>query len=330
MRALCKAAVLALAIIAVCAQSGVPAYAGPEGKRVALFIGPTQDKFLGGITRGVTDAAAAKGMKVTVFSSPFDPTLQAQQIDDAVAQKFDMLILQPISQKAVVPPLTRAKAANIPVVLVVVPLTDASSQDLYLSYAGYDDRALGSLAGEAMARQLTDTGHKEANVAILAGSMDEGKAPIRQKAFVAALESHPGFKVVATEDTKWNPVTAETMAGQLLARFASNGIAGIYGMNDTLANASIQAIVAAGLKPGTKPGNIIVVGGNCQGVGIENIKNGKMATTLLDNPVDEGKLAADKVADYFNGAKLDKAYYLKVAEPITAANVAAFEKPCTY
>lgn len=330
MRTLSKAVVLGLVLAAVCAQFGVPAYAGPEGKRVALFVGPTQDKYIGGITKGVTESATAKGMKVTVFSSPFDPTLQAQQIDDAVAQKFDMLILQPISQKAVVPPLTRAKAANIPVILAVVPLTDESSQALYLSYAGYDDRALGKLAGEAMVKALTDTGHKKANVVVIAGSMDEGKAPIRQKAFVAAVESHAGFRVVATEDTKWNPVTAETMTGQLLARFASKKIAGIYGMNDTLANASIQAITAAGLTPGTKPGDVIVVGGNCQRVGIENIKRGTMAATLLDNPLDEGRLAADKAADYFNGGHLKKAYYLKPAEPITAANVAKFEKPCTY
>ena len=330
MRSLRSLAVLALAACAVSSLAGAPAQAGPEGKRVALFMGPTQDKYLGGITNGLTAEAKAKGMSVTVFSSPFDPTLQAQQIDDAVAQKFDMLVVQPISQKAVIPPLTRAKAANIPVVLVVVPLADANAQDLYVTYAGYDDRTLGRLAGEAMAKQLIATGRTKANVAVIAGAMDEGKAPLRQKAFVEAVQAHAGLEVVATEDTKWNPVVAETALGQLLARFSSKGVDGVYGMNDTLANASIQAIQAAGLKPGVKAGEIVVVGGNCQSVGIENIKNGTMTATIFDDPRQEGALAADKVADYFNGAKLDKTYFLGSAETITAANVASFEKPCSY
>jgi len=329
MRTLRQAAILAFAFAAVCAQTVVPVHAAAEGKRIAVFLGPTQEKYLGGIGKGLTDEATAKGMKVTVFSSPFDPTLQAQQIDDAVAQKFDMLVVQPISQKAVVPPLTRAKAAGIPVVLVVVPLTDAGAQDLYVTYAGYDDRELGTIAGEAMAKQLIDTGRSKANVAIIAGSMDEGKAPIRQKAFVDALQAHAGLEVVATEDVKWNPVTAETSAGQLLARFAAKGIAGIYGMNDTLANATIQAVTAAGLTAGTKAGDVVIVGGNCQAVGIENIKAGTMAATVFDSPIQEGALAADKAAEFFAGAKLDKAYYLK-PQPVTAANVADVAAACSY
>jgi ribose transport system substrate-binding protein len=302
----------------------------PTGKRIALIVGPTQDKYLGGISRGFDTTAKADGMSVTTFSSPFDPALQAQQIDDAIAQKFDMLVVQPISQKAIVPELIRAKAAGIPVSLVVVPLDGASAQDLYLTYAGYDDTALGTLAGESMAAQLEASGRAKAKIAIIAGSMDEGKAPLRQKAFVAALAKHPGFEVVATEDVKWNPVTAERTTGQLLARFAGQGgLDAIYGMNDTLANAAIQAAGAAGVKLGSGAGDFIVVGGNCQAVGIKNIEAGKMAATLLVLPTEEGKLAAEKVADYFRGKSLEKAYLLP-SEPITAKNVAANAEACSY
>jgi ribose transport system substrate-binding protein len=329
MRILRLAIISGLATAALCAGWAIPASADASGKRVAVFLGPTQDKFLGGIGKGFSDAATAKGMKVTVFSSPFDPALEAQQIDDAIAQKYDMLVVQPISQKAIVPPLTRAKAAGIPVVLVAVPLTDESSQDLYVTYTGQDDREYGRIAGEAMAKQLIDSGRSKANIAIIAGAMDEGKAPIRQKAFVDAIKSHPGLEVVTTEDVKWNPVTAETSTGQLLAKYAGQGIAGIYGMNDTLANATIQAVTAAGMTAGTKASDIVIVGGNCQSVGIENIKNGTMAATVYDSPIEEGQMAADKAAEYFAGGKLDKAYYNK-PEPITAANVAEFAERCSY
>ena len=304
------------ACLAVACLAGI-SHASPAGKRVALFMGPTQDKYLGALARSFATAAAADGMTVTTFSSPFDPALQAQQVDDAVAQKFDMLVIQPISQKAILPPLLRAKAAGVPVVLVVVPLEGAAAQELYATYAGYDDAVLGQLAGEGMAEELAASGHTKARIAIVAGSMDEGKAPLRQRAFVTAVTRHPGYEVVHTEDVKWNPVTAERSAGQLLARFAGQGgLDAIYGMNDTLANAAIQAISSAGMTLGTSPGDFMVIGGNCQAVGIKNLQTGKMAETILVLPTEEGKLAAEKVADFFNGKTLAKSYFLP-AERIT-------------
>ena len=144
-------------------------------------------------------------MKVTVFSSPFDPALQSQQIDDAIAQKFDLFVVQTISQKAIIPPLTRAKNAGIPVVLIVVPLVGDETKDLYLSYIGYEDEGFGRSSGEQMVKALKEGGRTTAKVAVIAGSMAEGKAPIRDQAFRDAIAKQPGLEVVVTEDVKWNP-----------------------------------------------------------------------------------------------------------------------------
>ena len=67
-------AALLIGSIAGAAQN---AQAAAEGKRVAVFIGPTQDKYLGALSGSFNTAATGMGMKVTVFSSPFDPALQA-------------------------------------------------------------------------------------------------------------------------------------------------------------------------------------------------------------------------------------------------------------
>src|SRR5262245_26959577 len=112
---------LVLGLLGAALAFNTGANAAAEGKRIALFVGPTQDKYLGALSKSIADTATAAGMKVTTFSSPFDPALQAQQIDDAIAQKFDLFVVQTISQKAIIPPLTRAKNANIPVVLSVGP-----------------------------------------------------------------------------------------------------------------------------------------------------------------------------------------------------------------
>jgi ribose transport system substrate-binding protein len=321
-----------LGLMLLCAAfvSSDRADAAAEGKRIALFVGPTQDKYLGALSKSIADTATAAGMKVTTFSSPFDPALQAQQIDDAIAQKFDLFVVQTISQKAIIPPLTRAKNASIPVVLIVVPLEGSETQDLYVSYIGYEDNAFGTMAGEAMAKALKDGGRSKGKVAVIAGSMAEGKAPIRDRAFRAAIAKHPGLDVVVTEDVKWNPATAERTAGQLLARFAGQGgLDGIYGMNDSLANGAIQAAESAGLKLGTAPGSLVVVGGNCQAPGVRNLEAGKMVATFYLIPHEEGKVVGARVKDFFDGKKLDKAVWLPT-EPITKENLPKHHAACNY
>jgi ribose transport system substrate-binding protein len=311
-------------------MAGGDARAAADGKRIALFMGPTQDKYLGAISKSITDSATAGGMKVTVFSSPFDPALQSQQIDDAIAQKFDLFVVQTISQKAIIPPLTRAKNAGIPVVLIVVPLVGDETKDLYLSYIGYEDEGFGRSSGEQVVKALTEGGRTAGKVAVIAGSMAEGKAPIRDRAFRAAIAKQPGLEVVVTEDVKWNPATAERVAGQLLARFAGQGgLDAIYGMNDSLANGAIQAAEAAGVKLGTAKGELVVVGGNCQAPGVRNLKAGKQYGTMLLLPVEEGKVVGAKLKEHFDGKTMDKAIWMPF-EPITKANLAKFEEACSY
>jgi len=306
--------------------------AAADGKRIAMFMGPTQDKYLGALSKSFETAATGYGMKVTVYSSPFDPALQAQQLDDAIAQKFDLFVVQIISQRAIIPVLTRVKEAKIPVVLVVAPMVgnEGNVQDLYLSHVGYDDVTFGRLIGEAMVKALQDSGRAKAKIAVLAGSMAEGKAPLREQAFREAVAKHAGMEVVVTEDVKWNPAVGERTAGQLLARFAGQGgLDGFYGMNDVVANGAIQAAESAGVKVGTGKGDLIVVGGNCQAPGIKNIEAGKQAATLLMLPVEEGKIAAAKVKEHFEGKTPEKITFLST-DTITKSNLPKYTQPCSY
>src|SRR5262245_42279972 len=191
-------------LVAAMAGLATDAGANAEGKRVAVFMGPTQDKYLGALSRTFDTTASGYGMKVTVYSSPFDPALQAQQLDDAIAQKFDFFVVQIISQRAIIPVLTRVKNAGIPVALVVAPMVgnEANAQDLYLTHVGYDDTTFGRLIGEAMAKALTESGRSKAKVAVLAGSMAEGKAPLREQAFRAAIAKPAGMEGGVTEVVK--------------------------------------------------------------------------------------------------------------------------------
>jgi len=326
MVAIVRRALTALALLGLLAAPALEAQAQAAGKRVALFQGPQQDQYLGAWGKSFTEAATKAGLKVTLFASPFDPALQAQQLDDAIAQKFDLFVVQILSQKAIIPPLTRVKAAKIPVILNIVPMFGNEGQDLYVSFVGFEQSGMGKMAGEVLMNAIN---RKGAKVAVVSGSLNEGLAPVRAAAFKEAV-TKAGGEVVAIEDAMWNPANGERITGQLLARYAAQGgLDGIYGMNDVLANSVVQAAESAGVKLGTAKGSLAVVGGNCLTPGVKNIESGKMVGSLVAVPTEEGRATAARAVDLLSGKTLPKQVYLPI-EPLTQANLAKHKATCTF
>ena len=72
--------------------AGVPfsdANAAAEGKRVMLLGTTNTNPYIGAWTATFSKFATQAGMKVTNLSSNYDAAVQSQQIDDAIAQKFE-------------------------------------------------------------------------------------------------------------------------------------------------------------------------------------------------------------------------------------------------
>ena len=191
------------ALFAVLLAAQGNALAAAQGKRIALLVTLNTNPYIGAWTSTFAKHAEPLGMRVTTFQSPFDAALQSQQIDDAIAQKFDLIVIDYINDQAVLPALTRAKAAHVPVVLMATPL-QKEHVDLYLSYIGTDHHELGEIAGESLVKALAAEGKTKASVAAITGLAQQLHVQQRMEAFKAVLAKHPGITLVAQEDGKWN------------------------------------------------------------------------------------------------------------------------------
>jgi ABC-type sugar transport system substrate-binding protein len=308
---------------------GGDAVASPEGKRIMLLGTANTNPYIGAWTSTFIKLASQSGMNVTNLSSNYDAALQSQQVDDAIAQKFDMIMIVYVNDQAIIPALTRAKAAGIPVVLVVTPLKK-EHEELFTSYIGTDHAELGRFAGEGMVKGLMAEGKTKAQVVAVTGVAQQLNVQSRLAAFKEALAKHPGFELVAVEDAKWNTAMTEKVTGELLVRFnARGGIDGVFGMSDNQATGAIQAIESAGMKTGVANKGIVVVSSNCMKDGMIHIKSGQQFATATQIPTDEAEFAAQKIAGYFNGGKLQKNELVPV-HSITKENMAQFEKGCSY
>jgi ribose transport system substrate-binding protein len=305
------------------------ASASPQGKKIAFLVTSPTHPFIATLTKTFVARANGFGMEVNTVSQHFDAALQAQQVDDAIARKFDLIAIIAGSEQAIVPALVRAKEAGIPVLLVNSPPRDGS-EELYLSFVGEDHVELGRITGVAVLEALKQGGREGGKVAMITGSLQEGVGPRRVAGFRQAIKANPKVEIVAVEDAKWATDVSERIAGQLFARFASQGgLDVVYGMADNQAAAIIQAAKAAGIPLGVEKGKLIVVGSNCLKPGIAGIKAGEQYSTGTQVPTRTGNRAAELIADHFNGKKLAKKEILPV-ETVTKANVDKWEAACTY
>ena len=305
------------------------AAAAPDGKRVALLGTSNANPYIGAWTSTFTKFATAAGMKVTNLNSNYDAAVQSQQIDDAIAQKYDIIVLVYVNDQAVVPALTRAKAAGIPVVLIVTPLKK-DYEELFTSYVGTDHSELGRLAGEGMVKGLMAAGKTKAQVVAVTGAAQQLNVQDRIAAFKATLAKHPGYDLVAAEDGKWNTALTEKITGELLVRFnARGGVDGIFAMADNQATGVIQAVESAGMKTGVANKGIIVVASNCMKDGILHIRSGQQYGTATQIPTEEAETAAKKVAGHFNGEAMKK-YEMVPVYGINKENVDKFAAGCSY
>jgi ABC-type sugar transport system substrate-binding protein len=316
------------ALMAGLACSGAAA-AAAEGKRVMLLGTANTNPYIGAWTATFSKLATQAGMKVTNLSSNYDASVQSQQIDDAIAQKFDIIVLCYVNDQAIVPALTRAKAAGIPVILWATPIKK-DYEELFTSYVGTDHSELGRIAGENMVKALAAEGKAKAQVVAVTGLAQQIHVGVRMDAFKSVLAQHPGIELVAVEDGKWNTALSEKITGELLVRFSGRGgIDGVFAMADNQATGAIQAVESAGLALGLDKKGVVVVASNCMKDGIVHINSGQQYSTATQIPTEEAEAAAKKVAAYFGGEKLKK-YEIVPVYAITKENVAQFAAGCSY
>jgi ABC-type sugar transport system substrate-binding protein len=318
-----------VAFLAISLLLSHDAVASAEGKRVMLLGTANTNPYIGAWTATFSRLATQAGMKVTNLSSNYDAAVQSQQIDDAIAQKFDIIVLCYVNDQAIVPALTRARAAGIPVILWATPIKK-EYEELFTSYVGTDHSELGRIAGENMVKGLNAEGKDKAQVIAVTGLAQQIHVGTRIEAFKAVLAKYPGIALVAVEDGKWNTALTEKVTGELLVRFnARGGVDGIFAMADNQATGAIQAVESAGLKLGVADKGIVIVASNCMKDGIIHINSGQQYSTATQIPTEEAETTVKKVVAYFNGEKLKK-YELVPVYGITRENVGQFAAGCSY
>jgi ribose transport system substrate-binding protein len=323
--------IFAVGILGIAAVAGLPsadAADASKGKRVMYAQQNASHPYIAASFKAFRERAEQYGMEITGQAAGFDAALQNRQVDDAIARKFDLLVVHAVSEQAIIPSLARAKEAKIPVVLVSAPKDN--TEEYYLTAIGEDADEMGVMAGHAIVNSLKASGRDGGKVALITGNLEGGIGLRRLAGIKKVLAETPKIQLVAVEDGRWNTATSERIAGQLFARFAAQGgLDAMYGMADNQAVAIIKAAEAARIKPGLNRDELIVVGGNCLKEGLDAIRANKLASSITQQPRELGIRAADAANAIFEGKSVPKRELIPT-EIVEKDNLAKWEAACTY
>ncbi|MCP1912563.1 putative xylitol transport system substrate-binding protein [Bradyrhizobium elkanii] len=217
---------------------------------------------------------------VTIFDGKYDPLVQANQIDTAITQKFDAIIMSPFDLQASAPAIDKAVAAGIPV--IVSALKTASKN--YTASIIVNDTEGGRIIGEQLGKLLPNGG----NAVLMEGPIGQSAQIERKAGIDAGLAKFPKLKLIASKSGNWSRAEGQSlMENWLLAH--PGQINAVLAENDEMALGAIEAMKSA--KVDFKSVPVLAIDGIPDGK--RAVQKGEMTVTLYKYARAEGQGAVD-------------------------------------
>ena len=208
------------------------------------------DQFMQLVQFGARDAAHRAG-NVDLHEGNSNGKLEKEQqlVDAFIAGRMNALLLTPLSKKASVQTVKRAKEAGMVVITYNTPV-DGGFEDAYIECDPHD---LGWQTGQAAAKYIKEKLGGKAKLAIIEfKSLVPEQSDARVGGFKDALKDLPGVEIVAEQDA-WLAEMAVKKAGDILTAHPDLDI--IWGANEGGTVGSVLAVKNAG-----KAGKVVVFG----------------------------------------------------------------------
>lgn len=312
-------ACLGALLLAACGSSGSqsPASSGATSGSASptasdLTIGYIQtgpfDYYLRGVD-GAQSAADVLGVELEVFNSDNKPEKELANVEDAIARGVDGLVIFSVGKSSLAADLAKAKAANIPA--VVLYGYDPTIEGEALAFIQAPADVTGDQAGQWTAENVPS-----GEVAIIQGLLGRGDAEAYTEGFKKGLQQNASLQVVATVAADWDRGKAQAAMADILT--AHPDLKAVFVMNEDMALGAIAAIKAAG-----KSGQVVVVSQNGSPAGIEAIESGELSATVAWSPAEEAQMAMARLVGFLkDGQKPEPVLCNTPTVVVTKSNVA--------
>ncbi len=238
----------------------------------------------------------APNAEVTVLNAEGDPEKQQGQVEDALTQGADVIVLTAADSNLVAGSLAAAEAAGVPVVLY----DHDAKGGLAEAHVVFDSLAVGQAQGSRAADVINGLDGNGIKVARIMGNPGEfGTTQYKkgQDEFLQPLVDSGKIEIVCEQNiANWDPVAGQAYIEDCLAQ-NGNDLDVIISMNDGLAGGSIAALTTQGLE-----GDVIVTGGQDANLSaIQFVVKGYQDNTIWKDLIVQADYAAQVVASLLAG-----------------------------
>lgn len=299
---------LALTLVGLSALAwGTPAMAQGR-KEIAVMLPAAGDPYFKLKACGYMEAGKQAGYDVKIYDAGGYGNLnrQVSQIQDVIQRRVAGIVLVPASSDGTVPAVEQAIAAGIPVVNDGI----ATHSSKVSGFVGEPSYVMTELLASYVVNKLGGRG----DVAMLSGPGGLDLTKLRVNGFKDYLAKFPKMKVVAEKFTSTSSGDALNTMQDFLQSHPNIKV--VYTFNGPVAIGAVQALRAAG----KKPGEVLVVTTDMEVETERMIKEGWIQATVVSQPVTMAKLAVEHAIDAAE-KKLFPKVELTQASMITASTV---------
>jgi ribose transport system substrate-binding protein len=292
------------------------------GQEVAVVVKTGNSSFWQNVQTGCFDAQKELKKTTPKFSVTFlgpqsesNVNEEINIVESAIDRGVKAIVLAPSDTTALIPVVKKAKAAGINVVIIDSKLEgDASNYDSFLAT---DNKAAGeACAKEMIARVKAATGSDSGNIAIESYVAGVGSEVGRVGGFKSYIEKNSKLKIVSTQYSQSDQVTALNQVTNILA--SNPDLVGIFGANEPSAVGMGRAIAQAGIA-----GKIVAIGFDGNGVLQNFVKDGTIQAICVQSSYNMGYLGVKTAYDVAIGKKKVASYVDTGFLLVTKDNIAS-------
>jgi len=268
------------------------------GTTIAVIPKGTSHVFWQSIHAGAEKAASEIGATI-IWRGPLredDRASQVSEVEGFISRGVSGIVLAPLDEAALAPPVAEAKRRGIPVVVIDSGLKGND----YVSFVATDNRKGGRLAGEHLAGALHDAG----KVVMLRYAEGSESTLQREAGFLEALQSK-GIEILSANQYGGADVEgAYKKSEALLSRYrnadGSLGVDGIFTPNESTTIAMLRV-----LQDNNWAGKVKFVGFDASDTLVKGLAAGNLDALVLQDPVNMGYLGVKTMAAHLRGDKVD-------------------------
>jgi len=229
-------------------------------------------------TTSIQDAAKAADVNLKFSDANGEQENQISAIRSFVQQRVSVIAFSPVVRTGWDAVLLEAKNAGIPVILTDRAV-DTQEKDVYKTFLGADFVQEGKWAGEWTVKEYASA-PGPVNIVQLEGTTGSDPALERSTGFADAIKANPNLKVIASQTGDFTRSGGKQVMEAFLK--ANPKIDMVFAQNDDMALGAVEAIEAAGKKPGQ---DIKIVAIDATHDGMQALADGKMNFIVECNPL---------------------------------------------